>query len=176
MPSMQDHGLYRRILGIEAPWLVDSVELKLEAGEIHVYLRHDEEISWPCPECGAACKLYDHQPERCWRHLDTCQYQTIVHASPPRTQCAQHGVKVVKLPWAEAGARFTALFEALAIEWMKASSQKAVAQLLGLSWHEIHGIQERAVQRGLERRKQEPYIDSVREHLPAAEKKIVFDK
>jgi len=106
----------------------------------------------------------------------TCQYQTILHASPPRTECTQHGVKVVKLPWAEAGARFTALFEALAIEWMKASSQKAVAQLLGLSWHEIHGIQERAVQRGLERRKQEPYIDSVREHLPAAEKKIVFDK
>jgi len=27
---MQDHELYRRILGIEAPWYVDSVELKLE--------------------------------------------------------------------------------------------------------------------------------------------------
>jgi len=58
---------------------------------------------------------------------------------------------VIKLPWAEAGARFTALFEALAIEWMKAASQQAVAELLGLSWDEIHGIEERAVQRGLER-------------------------
>jgi hypothetical protein len=29
---MQDHELYRRILGIEAPWYVDSVELKLEVG------------------------------------------------------------------------------------------------------------------------------------------------
>src|SRR5262249_684761 len=83
------------------------------------------------------------------------QYQTILHADPPRTQCAQHGIKVVKLPWAEAGARFTALFEALAIEWMKAASQKAVGELLKLSWDEIHGIQERAVKRGLERRKQE---------------------
>jgi len=64
MPSMQDHELYRRILGIEAPWFVDSVDLKLEGGEIHVYLRHHEMISWPCPECGADCKLYDHQPER----------------------------------------------------------------------------------------------------------------
>jgi hypothetical protein len=27
MPSMQDHELYRRILGIEAPWFVDSVDL-----------------------------------------------------------------------------------------------------------------------------------------------------
>ena len=33
---MQDHELYRRILGIEAPWYVDSVELKLEVGEIHM--------------------------------------------------------------------------------------------------------------------------------------------
>ena len=37
--AVQDHELYRPILGIEAPWFVDSVELKLEAGEIHVYLR-----------------------------------------------------------------------------------------------------------------------------------------
>ena len=64
---MQDNELYRRILGIEAPWFVDSVELKLEASEIHVYLRHHDMIEWPCPECGAACKLYDHQPERQWR-------------------------------------------------------------------------------------------------------------
>ena len=42
---------------------MDSVELKLELGEIHVRLAHHEMIDWPCPECGAACKLHDHQPE-----------------------------------------------------------------------------------------------------------------
>ena len=61
---MQDHELYRRILGIEAPWYVDSVELKLEVGEIHVRLAHHDMIDWPCPECGAACKLYDRQSVR----------------------------------------------------------------------------------------------------------------
>jgi transposase len=79
-----------------------------------------------------------------------------LHASPPRTQCAQHGVKVVKLPWAEAGARFTALFEALTIDWLKAASQQGVAELLGLSWDEIHGILQRAVKRGLKRRQSQP--------------------
>ena len=82
---MQDHELYRRILGIEAPWLVDAVELKL-TGEIDVHLRHRDMIHWPCPEGGVACRLYDHQPERQWRHLDTCQYQTILHAEPPRSE------------------------------------------------------------------------------------------
>jgi transposase len=152
---MQDRELYRRILGIETPWYVKSVDLKLGVGEVHVHLAHEPVTDWQCPECGSECQLYDHQPERQWRHLDTCQYQTILHAEPPRSQCPQHGVKVVKLPWAEPASRFTELFEAVAIEWLKAASQKAVAGTLKLSWDEIHGIMERAVQRGLERRKAE---------------------
>lgn len=153
---MQDRELYRRILGIESPWQVERVELNLNAGEIDVYLEHAPDVNWPCPECSTPSPLYDHQRERRWRHLDTCQYRTILHASPPRAQCREHGVKVVALPWAEAGARFTALFEALAIDWLRAASQKAVAELLDLSWDEIHGIMERAVKRGLKRRQSEP--------------------
>jgi hypothetical protein len=38
--GMQDRELYRRILGIEAPWQVERVELKLESGEVHIYLDH----------------------------------------------------------------------------------------------------------------------------------------
>jgi transposase len=60
------------------------------------------------------------------------------------------------LPWAEPSSRFTALFEALAIEWLKAAGQKAVAGVLKLSWDEIHGIMERAVKRGLAPRQAEP--------------------
>jgi transposase len=153
---MQDHELYRRILGIEAPWQVDRVELKLTAGEVHVYLTHADNLDWACAECGALRPLYDHQAERQWRHLDTCQYRTILHAQPPRSQCPEHGVRVVKLPWAEAGSRFTALLEGLAIAWLKHASQKAVAEQLHLSWDEIHGIMERAVERGLARRQAEP--------------------
>jgi transposase len=152
---MQDRQLYAEILGIRAPWFVDRVELKLSDGEVHVHLEHREVEPWPCPECGEACRQYDHQPERQWRHLDTCQYRTILHARPPRSECEQHGVRVVKLPYAEPGGRFTALFERLAIDWLTAASQKAVGERLGLSWDEIHGIMERAVERGLERRQAE---------------------
>jgi transposase len=239
---MQDRELYRQILGIQSPWFVERVELKLAEGEVHVHLEHEPLAVWPCPEGGIPSKQYDHQPERQWRHLDTCQYRTILHARPPRSECREHGVRVVKLPWAEAGSRFTALFEGLAIHWLSAASQSAVAEQMGLSWDEIHGIMERAVERGLERRKAEPlprlgvdekafrkghkyftlvndvarsrvlyvgedrtqasldgfwptltpeqvgsieaiamdlwdpYVDSVKEHLPEAEKKIVFDK
>jgi transposase len=96
IPECKIAKLYRRILGIEAPWQVDSVELKPEAGEAHVLLAHQHGMEWPCQECGVACKLHDHQPRRQWRHLGTCQYRTILHAAPPRSACSEHGVRVVK--------------------------------------------------------------------------------
>ena len=130
-----------------------------------MYLGHAYGIDWPCPECGKPCSLYDHQPERKWRHLDTCQFRTILHAQPPRTRCQQHGVHAVRLPWAEPNSRFTALFERVAIEWMKAASQQAVAQQLRLSWDEVHAIQARAVARGLARRNNE-----IVDHLGVDEK------
>ena len=136
---MQGHQLYEQILGITAPWCVERVELRLTDGEVHVHLAHGE-AAWRCPECGQACPLYDHGPERTWRHLDTCQYQTLLHAAVPRTECAEHGVRMVSVPWAESGGHFTALFERLAIDWLKAASQSAVAARLGLSWDEVHGI------------------------------------
>ena len=152
---MQDKELYRQILGIQEPWFVESVDLQLAKGEIHVHLDHRQEVEWTCSDCSKVCGLYDHQPERRWRHLDTCQFQTILHAKVPRTDCSEHGVQVVRLPWTEPGSRFTALFEALAIEWLKQASKSAVSKRLGMSWDEVHSIMERAVKRGMERRKQD---------------------
>ncbi len=59
------------------------------------------------------------------------------------------------MPWAEAGSRFTAMFEALAIDWLKHASIKAVAEQLRISWAQADGIMQRAVARGLARRKVE---------------------
>jgi transposase len=149
---MQDHQLYAQILGVSAPWHVARVELHLTEGSIDVFLEHAPGVQFACSKCGKPSALYDHQPSRSWRHLDTCQYRTLVHTEPPRTTCPIDGVLTVRLPWAEPNSRFTALFEALAIDWLKVSSQAAVARNLHLSWDEMHLIQEHAVQRGLARR------------------------
>jgi transposase len=71
-----------------------------------------------CPTCGREAPGYDAR-ERRWRHLDTCQYRTMVIAEVPRVRCPEHGVLQVAVPWAEAGSRFTALFEALVIDWLQ---------------------------------------------------------
>lgn len=147
---MEDSELYRQILGLEAPWTVVDVVLDLPGGTVSVFVQR-EDRSLECPECGVACPRYDSR-QRSWRHLDTCQYRTILVAEVPRVQCDEHGVLQVKVPWAEPGSRFTALFEALAIGWMREASLAAVARQLGLSWDEASGIMARAVRRGLRRR------------------------
>jgi transposase len=153
---VQDRQLYQQILGIASPWFVERVELRLEAEEVCVYLKHESNAAWPCPECGRECPIHDHQGPRTWRHLDTCQYRTLLCAEVPRTDCPEHGVRLVRVPWAESHGRFTMLFERLTIEWLKAASQKAVAERMGLSWDEVHGIMDRAVARGLKRREADP--------------------
>jgi len=148
---MRDRDLYQKILGIESPWEVVDVELDLAAQrEVRVHLKNTEPKP-PCPVCGQLCARYDSRPRR-WRHLDTCQYSTILIAEVPRVECSEHGVHQVAVPWAEPGSRFTALFEALVIDWLKEASLTAVAQQLSLSWQAINTIQQRAVARGLARR------------------------
>jgi transposase len=84
------------------------------------------------------------------------QLKTLIECEVPRARCEEHGVKQLPVAWAEANSRFTALFEALVIGWLKEASISGVGELLGLSWDEVAGIQERAVKRGLARRKKQP--------------------
>lgn len=152
---MDDKTLYAKLLGLTAPRGVEHVELKLTQGEVHITVALPPEELWVCPDCLERAPIHDHR-DRTWRHLDTFQYKTFLHARIPRLDCPSHGVKQLRVPWAEEGSRFTALFEALAIGWMLQAPIAAVAKQLGLSWDLAAGIQERAVRGGLARRKSEP--------------------
>ncbi|MCP4377369.1 MAG: ISL3 family transposase [bacterium] len=148
---MRDKELYARILGIESPWQVSGVELSMSEGEVAVQVERKRGAKSCCPSCGKQSPGYDSRRRR-WRHLDTCQYKTILVAEVPRVRCEEHGVVTVSVPWAEPGSGFTALFEALVIDWLKEASISAVSRLMGVSWNAIDGIMQRAVERGLSRR------------------------
>lgn len=152
---MRDKPLYQQILGIESPWRVTGVDVAVDEGEVRVRVEAKSGTRHVCPQCGKRCAGYDRRVRR-WRHLDTCQLKTILVAEVPRVSCPEHGVVMVKVPWAEPGAGFTALFEALVISWLKEASIAAVARQLKLSWNAIDGIMQRAVKRGLARRKRKP--------------------
>lgn len=148
---MNDKQLYAQILGVSAPWSVDSVTLVMEENQISVKLSFDPQHTFTCPECGAKSPRHDRKPRK-WRHLDTCQLETIIECEIPRVKCETHGIKLVKVPWAEQGSRLTLLFEAIVIKWLEVAPISAVAERMKIDWDTALRIQRRAVERGLERR------------------------
>ncbi len=145
---MESVELYRQLLGLTAPWTVERVELDMERQRVEVHVGHAPGQRFGCPDCGQELAVYDHLGERSWRHLDSMQFLTYLHARPPRVSCAEHGVKQVRLPWTEAGSRFTNLFQALAITVLRATNVKRAGEILRISWDEAWHIMERAVLRG----------------------------
>ncbi|MEW6501417.1 MAG: ISL3 family transposase [Thermodesulfobacteriota bacterium] len=149
---MRDTDLYRHLLGLVAPWSVERVELDIATQRVDVWVEHPKGHKWPCPECGQEGSLHDHAEERVWRHLDSCQFQTFLHSQPPRMNCSKHGVRQVKLPWAEPHSRFTLLFERFAIDVLRQTNTQAAREILGISWDEAWHLMERAVNRGMSRK------------------------
>ena len=147
---MRDVELYRALLGLTAPWTVADVDVDLKGQRVVVRVEAGPG-PYPCPECGTPTGRYDSKRRR-WRHLDTLQFTTWIEADVPRVDCQAHGVKQVRVPWAEPGSQFTALFERLAIDLLRECSITEAVGLLRISWDEGWGIKARAVKRGLARR------------------------
>lgn len=145
---MDSVELYRQLLGLTTPWTVERVELDVAREHVEVYVGHLAGQRFGCPECGRELGTYDHLAERVWRHLDSCQFLTYLHARPPRVSCPEHGVHQVTLPWAQVGSRFTNLFEVLAIDVLLAANVKRAAGILRITWDEAWHLMERAVIRG----------------------------
>lgn len=146
---MHDTELYHHLLGLKEPWSVSEVKINIKDQRVDVWVQHPKGLQWGCPECGAQGPLHDHAEERVWRHLDSCQFRTFLHARPPRVVCPEHGVRQVRLAWAERRSRFTLLFERFAIEVLGNTHIQAGRRILGISWDEAWHLMDRAVQRGL---------------------------
>ena len=149
---MQGTELYQHILGLKTPLPVSSVQLDVAAQQVEITAEHPDGTRFPWPECDESADplpCYDHAAERQWRHLDSCQFRTILKARPPRVNCPTHGVKQVSLPWTLKGSRFTLLFERFAIDVLLATQTvKGATSILGTKWDQTWGIIERAVARG----------------------------
>ncbi len=150
---MQDTELYERLLRLKNPWRVTKVKLNSAAGRVDVWVENYSGTKWDCPECKIKASVYDHSEERVWRHLDTCQFGTYIHARMPRVKCSDHGIRQVSVPWAEPGSRFTLLYENRVIDTLKECDVTGVNRLTGTTWSEAWNIMDKAVARGLKRKK-----------------------
>ena len=150
---MNDTQLYEQILGLAEPWFVKQVDLKMADQSVDIHVEHRPDAVFCCPVCGKAGVLYDHADERAWRHLDSCQLKTYLHARVPRVGCPEHGIHNAKLPWAETRSRFTLLMERMIIDVIRqCSTIKGTCQIMRVTWDEAFGVMQRGVIRGQERK------------------------
>ena len=152
---MEITSFYSQILGIELPWQIKEAKIDRRNKSVHVTLSHDTESKFPCKHCKQLCSVHDHGKLRTWRHLDTCDHYTYLHASLPRVNCLEHGVCTIEPSWSRANSRFTLQFESFIIDTLQSTQVRSRCALqLRISEEQLKRIQKQAVQRGLEYRKQ----------------------
>lgn len=152
---MSDESLeefYSQLLGFESPWEVQEIIRDGNVREVHVIVAYNEDEFSPCPICGKPATIHDRKTRK-WRSLDSYNHKTIIESEIPRVKCAEHGVHQITVPWAEKNSRFTLELERHVCMWLREASILAVASMFDLSWDAVAGIQERAVKRGMAKRK-----------------------
>ena len=155
--TMQEKEFYSQILGLKSPWFVSEVKLDTVAEQVDVFVEHPSGTKFCCPKCNQELAVYDHTSSRTWRHLDTMQFKTMLHASTPRVQCPEHGVRQVQVPWADGSSRFTLLFERFAIDVLHSTQNvKGAQSILRTGWEQAWNILHRAVGRGMARKQEQP--------------------
>ena len=124
---MQDNELYEQLLGLNKPWKMSSVDLRIEESKVTVTVTHELSPRSVCPAFGLPRPVCDLRHPHSW-HVDTCGLATMAAAELPRFSWKKHGVRQVRGPWAAGGIEFTALFEMTVISWLQSESINALPQ------------------------------------------------
>ncbi|NTV15665.1 MAG: ISL3 family transposase [Desulfobulbaceae bacterium] len=117
---MESNAIFALGLGLTPPWkLVDqALDTGKHPHELKLLISADRGALFPCPTCGNLCKAHDFK-EMTWRHLNFFQHHCYITAPVPRTNCPEHGVKRITVPWAREGSHFTLLFEQVAMTMLR---------------------------------------------------------
>jgi transposase len=132
----------QRDVRLDVAHLVNEVKLAVKPNTV-----------WTRPQCKARMHIMEWRT-RCRRHLDSCRFKAIPEAAVPLVKCAEHGAQTVQVPWAKGSSRFTRRFERFAIRVPEACPTARAVELPGIGRDEADGIKQRAVRRGLGRRRQ----------------------
>lgn len=164
---MFTESFFNILLDLDEGWVVNQVSTDIKKEE--VYLKVVCKLNeFEDPETGKMCKVYDHAPERRWRHLDTMQYKTYISCMLPRVKLPTGKIKTINPGWASGHERHTFLFEHAVIDLLHATkNQTRTAKLMRCGFNVVNRIIHLSTKRGMERRK----LDSiVFEHLSIDEK------
>lgn len=124
-----------------------SGELSLEV-EIRAHAKNRPR----CSLCGCRGPGYDRLPQRRFEFVPLWGMKVFFLYSPRRVQCADCGVHVEALPWAEGKHSLTTTFSWFLARWAKRLSWKEIAETFHTSWEKVFRSVEMAVAWGRDHR------------------------
>ncbi len=145
---------FETLLGVKRPWYVAKIVTNTPQGRVDLYIEHLQNIEFPCPDCHEFFGIYDHAPEREFRHLNVFQYKTFLHVRVPRVECPIHGVRQIVHGLADPNGPATYEFERFILHLQQECAIESICRLYDADWHFCQKLQERAVERGLQRKPQ----------------------
>ncbi len=135
---MRASRVFARVCGLHGG-VVEGLDARDEILVVHAQPKAKERAL--CGRCGRRSPGYDQgEGRRRWRALDLGTIQAYVEADAPRVRCPDHGVVVVRVPWARHGAWHTRDFEDQAAFLATQTSKSAISRLLRVSWRGVGGI------------------------------------
>jgi transposase len=105
-----------------------------------------------CRECKEACPGYDHLPTREFQFIVLWGYRVIFRYTPRRVECAEHGIHVEYMPWAEGKSSITNVFRQFIAHWAKKLSWKEAGEAFKVGWGQVYESVEHVVKYGLKHR------------------------
>ena len=150
---MTESGFYQRLLSLKEGWGVKEVKVNHDIKEVDVFIEYTKHQAL-CPITNELSRIYDYRETRRWRHLDTMQYKTYLNCRVPRIISEAGKVTTIEVPWSDYSTHYTFLFEEAVINLLQfCKNQTKTAAFFSVSFHVVNSIMNRAVQRGLEKRK-----------------------
>jgi hypothetical protein len=152
---MRDDELFHHLLQLPEPWHIERAQCDLKEEHVNVWVHHKPGVTWSCPVpgCDENAVASDYLKEQTWRHLDSCQFITYLHAKIPRVRCPVHGLQAAAIPWADLGSPFTRQFERLTVGIMAECRAGKRVAIRGLSPEDAQNIVTRATLRREARKK-----------------------
>jgi len=148
-------------------WLITKIDSNVLEKEVYITLEYIGEKYYD-PMTEEEVTLYDHSPERSWRHLDVWDYRTYIKCKIPRVLCSNGKVKKMNVGWSANNDRHTYSFEIKVIDTLLATkNQTKTSELLNCSFKTVNRIIHRCTDRCISRRDTHEYSFS---HLSIDEK------
>lgn len=126
---------------------IHHVRTRFERG-CTVFKIDQDPTTFVCSNCGSRAVKKKGTVHRMWNTLPIGIRKTLVKWHVPRVRCLACGVvRQVKVPFADAGRRYTRGFERYVLELSRHMTIQDIAHHLGVSWHAVKEIHKRSLQR-----------------------------